>query len=429
MFLSEQLVTAVVLFSLAGGYALDAVAGLLNLKHRPRALPDELSDIYDPAGYEKSGRYLKANTLLSLLSQGVFMGVVLTFWFNHGFGMLDAWIRQTGLDATLQGLLFIGMLALARGLVSLPFSLYATFAIEERFGFNTTTPALFLKDLVKSVCLGLLLGSPILAVVLWLLESLGPGAWLPCWGALLVFILAAQYVIPTWIMPLFNRFTPLGDGPLKDAVFSYARSIDFPLAQILVMDGSRRSSKSNAFFTGFGKARRIVLLDTLVTRHDTEELVSVLAHEMGHYKKRHILKRLAWTATYTGVMFFLLSRCISSQALFSAFYVDHISAYAGLVFFSLLFTPADMLVSLLMNHSSRKDEYEADRFAARTLACAAPLVTALKKLSVHNLSNPVPHPFYVVLNYSHPPLLERLRALVPYLNPQNQAGDTKVEKS
>ncbi|MCG8687563.1 MAG: M48 family metallopeptidase, partial [Desulfobacterales bacterium] len=296
-------------------------------------------------------------------------------------------------------------------LISLPFDLYATFVIEERFGFNKTRPLMFIMDRIKSLILFLALGTPLLALILWFFETSGPLAWLFCWGAATLFILAVQYVVPTWIMPLFNRFTPLEDGPLKAAIMRYARSIDFSLTQIFIMDGSRRSTKANAFFTGFGKNRRIVLFDTLVRQHEVDELVSVLAHEMGHFKRKHILKRMGLGILQTGCIFYLVSLCISQEVLFRVFFVEQMSVYAGLVFFGILFAPADMLISILMQISSRKDEYEADRFAAETLPGGGPLIRALKKLSAHNLSNLTPHPFYVFLNYSHPPVLERIRAL------------------
>ncbi len=212
-------------------------------------------------------------------------------------------------------------------------------------------------------------------------------------------------------MPLFNKFTPLEDEDLKDKLFAYARSINFPLTQIFVMDGSKRSAKSNAFFTGFGKNKRIVLYDTLVKEQEADELLAVLAHEMGHYKKKHIQRRLIFGIAQMGIIFYLLSLFISHEGLFQAFYVDTPSVYAGLIFFSILFSPIDLVVSIVMQFFSRKDEYEADRFAALTTKAPQALVSALKKLSAQNLSNLTPHPFYVFLNYSHPPVLERIYAL------------------
>jgi len=212
-------------------------------------------------------------------------------------------------------------------------------------------------------------------------------------------------------MPLFNKFTPLADGELKDKLFTYAKTIDFPLTRVFVMDGSKRSTKSNAFFTGFGKNKRIVLFDTLINTHTSDELLAVLAHEMGHFKKKHIQRRLIFGILQMGGVFYLLSLFITQQSLFMAFYVDTPSIYAGLIFFSILFSPVDLLISIIMQFFSRKDEYQADRFAALTTKKAGALITALKKLSADNLANLPPHPFYVFLNYSHPPLAQRVAAM------------------
>ncbi|MFC1477545.1 M48 family metallopeptidase, partial [candidate division KSB1 bacterium] len=231
-----------------------------------------------------------------------------------------------------------------------------------------------------------------------------------CWIVSIVFILFVQYIAPTWIMPLFNKFTPIEDGELKDKILDYARSVRFSLKGVFIMDGSKRSSKSNAFFTGFGKNKRIALFDTLIEKHTVQELVSVLAHEIGHYKKKHILKGMAISIVHMGIMFYLISIFLTHDGLFEAFYVEQ-AVYTGLIFFGMLFAPIEMVLGILMNILSRKHEYEADGFAADTTGTPFALVDALKKLSVHNLSNLTPHPFYVFLNYSHPPVLQRIRVL------------------
>jgi STE24 endopeptidase len=224
-------------------------------------------------------------------------------------------------------------------------------------------------------------------------------------------MLVVQYIAPTWIMPLFNKFKPLEEGELKSAILSCAKSIQFPLKNVYTMDGSKRSRKSNAFFTGFGKNKRIVLFDTLIQQHTVPELVAVLAHEMGHYKKKHILQGMLLGILQTGLMFFLLSFMISHQGLFEAFYMNHISVYAGLIFFGMLFAPLDFFIGILMQIRSRSNEYQADRFAVAATRNPGAMIDALKKLSVHNLSNLLPHPFYVFLNYSHPPVLKRIEAI------------------
>jgi len=328
----------------------------------------------------------------------------------------DRWVQSYHQGPVITGMLFIVALALLKVILSLPFSIYSTFVIEERFGFNKTTWSTFVKDLVKGLFLAVILGGPLLAGILAFFEYAGTGAWLYCWIAVALYMLAVQYIAPTWIMPLFNKFTLLEEGELKQAIFSYARSIDFPLENVFIIDGSKRSEKSNAFFTGFGKHRRIVLFDTLIKQHKVSELVAVLAHEMGHYKKKHIQKTLIIGIVQMGVMFFLLSLFVSYQGLFDAFYMDKKSIYSGLIFFGLIYSPVELFTGILMQILSRKNEYEADKFSVETTRDKSSMVNALKKLSVHNLSNLLPHPMYVFLNYSHPPVLKRVEVIEKLFN-------------
>ncbi|WP_287125883.1 M48 family metallopeptidase [Desulfobacter sp.] len=411
MFLSDQTITNIILVTLIVDFTMNFVADRLNIGRLTTHLPEKFSDVYDPKRYERSQHYLRATTRLGTITSTVDLGILLAFWFIGGFGVLDNFVRETGWSSIGCGLLFIGVLAGCKFIISLPFSIYSTFVIEENFGFNKTTPKLFVLDLIKSMILSMALGIPLLSAIFWFFESSGPWAWIICWGVTTTFILAVQYIVPTWIMPLFNKFTPLEDGELKNKLFAYAKSIDFPLTQIFVMDGSKRSTKSNAFFTGFGKNKRIVLFDTLINVHTPDELLTVLAHEMGHFKKKHIQRRLIFGILQMGVIFYLLSLFITQQSLFTAFYVDTPSIYAGLVFFSILFSPVDLVISIIMQFFSRKDEYAADRFAVLTTKKAGDLITALKKLSADNLANLTPHPFYVFLNYSHPPLAQRIAAM------------------
>ena len=411
MFLSDQTITSIILVTIIVDFTINYVADRLNIGSLTTHLPEKFSDVYDQKRYEQSQHYLKATTRLGTITSTIDLGILLAFWFLGGFGALDNFVRGTGWSSISCGLLFIGILAGCKFIISLPFSIYSTFVIEEKFGFNKTRPKLFVLDLLKSIILSLALGIPLLSAIFWFLESMGPWAWMICWGVTTAFMLAVQYIVPTWIMPLFNKFTPLEDSELKDKLFAYAKTIDFPLTQIFVMDGSKRSTKSNAFFTGFGKNKRIVLFDTLINAHTPDELLAVLAHEMGHFKKKHIQRRLIFGILQMGGVFYLLSLFITQQSLFTAFYVDMPSIYAGLVFFSILFSPVDLVISIIMQFFSRKDEYEADRFAALTTKNAGALITALKKLSADNLSNLTPHPFYVFLNYSHPPLAQRVAAM------------------
>jgi len=283
--------------------------------------------------------------------------------------------------------------------------------IEERFGFNRATPRTFFLDHVKGLGLALLLGGLLLAGILALFQYIGLYAWLYCWAAVVIFSIAMQYIAPTWIMPLFNKFTPMESGELKEAILRYARSVNFPIKNVFVMDSSKRSSKSSAFFTGFGRNKRIALFDTLIAQHTVPEIVAVLAHEVGHYKKKHILQGTAVSILHTGIIFFLLSLFLGNPGLYQAFFMRQESIYAGLLFFSLLYTPLELVLSIVMQMVSRKNEYEADRFATETIDEPLNLIDALKKLSATNLSNLMPHPFYVFLNYSHPPLMQRIQAI------------------
>jgi len=382
----------------------------LNRRLRPE-VPEPFQEIYAPDRYRKSQEYLRAKTRFGWIT-GIFSVVLLlVFWFAGGFPLLDQWVRSWQFGTVLSGLVFIGALGLLKAIVSLPFSVYATFVIEERFGFNKTTWSTFLLDLLKGLMLALLLGTPLLAGILLFFEYAGSYAWLFCWLAVTLYMLAIQFIAPSWIMPLFNKFTPLEDGELKSAILEYAESIQFPVQNVYVMDGSRRTSKSNAFFTGFGKHKRIALFDTLIKQHTAKELLAVLAHEIGHYKKKHILLGLILGIVQTGLMLYLLSFFISYQGLFDAFYMENASIYAGLVFFAMLYAPLDFFMGLFAQMFSRKNEIAADRFAVETTGDSKAMADALKKLSAHNLTNLTPHPFYVFLNYSHPPVLERIKRL------------------
>ncbi|MFH0925642.1 MAG: M48 family metallopeptidase [bacterium] len=406
--------TIVILSTLIFGYLLDLIANFLNLRALQFDLPEEFKDTYDKDAYRKSQEYTKTSTYFSLFTSTVMLGIILIFWFLGGFNYLDQIVRGWDLNLILTGLAYIGTLLLLNAILSLPFSVYSTFVIEEKFGFNKTTPITFVTDILKGLALSIVLGGVLLAGVLAFFHYAGDYAWFYCWIATTIFILFVQFIAPIWIMPLFNKFTPLQEGELKNKIMAYAQSVSFALKDIFVVDGSRRSKKSNAFFTGFGKNKRIALFDTLIKEHTVLELEAVLAHEIGHYKKKHILKGMIITILHMGFMFFLLSLFLYNKRLFDTFYMTTPSIYAGLIFFGLLYTPIELILSILMQIFSRKNEYEADCFAAKTIANPEEMIKALKKLSVHNLSNLTPHPFYVFLNYSHPPVLERIRVIKKY---------------
>ena len=317
-----------------------------NLARLRNELPAEFENFYDPDRYRQSQAYLKVTTRFGWLTSTFSLLLILVFWFGKGFPFLDQWVRAAGFGPLWTGLIFIGILVLFKMVISLPFGIYDTFVIENRFGFNRTTKGTFALDLVKSLALAILLGGPLLAGILAFFEYAGAYAWLYCWGAATIYMLVVQYVAPTWILPLFNKFDPIEEGPLKTAILTYARSIQFPLKHIYVMDGSKRSSKSNAFFTGFGRHRRIVLFDTLIKQHTVAELLGILAHEMGHYKKKHLLVMLILGIAEIGLMFFLLSFFISYAMLFEAFYMDQTSVYAGMIFFGMLYSPIVFFLGL-----------------------------------------------------------------------------------
>ncbi len=401
----------IILLALLLEYSLGLLSSLLNLKALKLKPPAELEGIYPEDEYRKSQQYTRTNTRFALISGTFSLLVLLAFWFSGGFNFLDQFVRSFGFGPIVNGLLYIGILSVAYMLITLPFSIYATFVIEERFGFNRVTPRTFILDRVKGFMLAILLGMPLLAGILAIFEYGGAYAWLYCWAAVTVFMLIVQYIAPTWIMPLFNKFTPLEDGKLREAIFEVARKADFPLKNVFVMDGSKRSGKSNAFFTGMGRNKRIALFDTLIEKHTVPELVAVLAHEIGHYKKKHISQGIVISILHMGLLFFLLSLFISSSGLHEAFFMSQQSVYTGLVFFGLLYTPVEMVLSVIINMLSRKNEYAADRFAVETTGEPQSMADALKKLAAGNLSNLTPHPFYVFLNYSHPPVVERVRAI------------------
>lgn len=406
-----NIITIIILAAIVIDFILDAVSNRLNLKSLSKTLPKEFEGIYDEETYAKSQEYTRVRTRFGFITGTFDLILLLGFWFAGGFNWLDQWARGFEFGVIGTGLIFIGVLLIAKTIISIPFSIYSTFVIEEHFGFNKTTAKTFVSDRLKGLLLSVIIGAPVLAGIIAFFEFGGPWAWVYAWLAVTAFSLVMQYVAPTWIMPLFNKFTPLEDGELRQAIEAYAEKVDFPLQGIYVIDGSRRSAKSNAFFTGFGKNKRIALYDTLIENHTTEELVAVLAHEIGHYKKRHIVKNMSLSIIQTGIMFALLSIFLQVPALFDAFFMDEMSVYAGLVFFGMLYSPVEMLLGMGMQTISRRHEFEADHFAATTIQNAEEMVNVLKKLSKDNLSNLTPHPFYVFLNYSHPPTLQRIEAI------------------
>ena len=400
-----------ILVILIGSYILELVLDFLNVRYLKTDLPEEFEGYYDGEKYKKSQEYLRENTRFGMISDTIMTPIIIIFILVGGFNAVDRFARSFQLGSIPTGLIFAGVLILAYHVIHIPFSIYGTFIIEEKYGFNKTTVKTFILDILKTWCLVAIIGSIILSVVLWFFEKAGGGAWLYCWAATILFQIFLLFIAPVAIMPLFNKYTPLEEGELKRSIEDYARLQDFKMKGIFTMDGSKRSTKSNAFFTGFGKFRRIVLFDTLLAKHSVEELVSVLAHEMGHYKKKHILKSIIISILTAGLMFFILSLFLNNRELFAAFKMDNTSIYASLFFFGFLYTPIEMIFSIFGNVLSRKHEYEADDYSVKTYGRPEAMIVALKKLSVENLSNLTPHPLKVFLSYSHPPVLERIKAI------------------
>lgn len=392
-------------------YLLDTIIDILNLKHVKIDLPEEFQGHYDTERYKKAQHYLKETTRFGILTDTIITPLTIAFILIGGFNYVDLIARSFQLISISTGLIFAGILLAASQLLSIPFSTYSTFVIEEKFGFNRTTVKTFVLDILKSWLLTVVIGGSLFSLILWFFEKAGPWAWAYCWVVVVVFQIVITFVAPVILLPLFNKFFPLKEGELKSAIENYAQSQRFKMKGVFTMDASRRSTKSNAFFIGFGKFRRIVLFDTLINKHTVDELVSILAHEMGHYKKKHILKSMFMSITTTGIMFFILSLFIKNEGLFSAFKMGHTSIYASLFFFAFLYTPISTIISVFSKILSRRYEYEADAYAVATYGKSESMISALKKLTVDNLSNLTPHPLKVFLDYSHPPVLERIHIL------------------
>lgn len=392
-------------------YIVETLADRMNLRNLGPDLPAEFKDWYDPARYARSQEYLRMNTKFDLVSSTFMTILTVGFILAGGFNLVDRAARAIGSGEVLTGVVFAGILALLAQLVHIPFSIYSTFVIEEKFGFNRTTPRTFIMDMVKGWILAAAIGAPVFAGIVWFFMKTGSAAWLYCWGAVTIVQILLTFVAPVLLMPIFNKFVPLEDGELKASVESYARAQSFRMKGVFKMDGSRRSAKTNAFFTGFGRFRRIVLFDTLIAKHPVQELVTVIAHEMGHYKKGHITKMILQAIVTTGLMLGLLQLFLKNEGLFNAFSMEHLSVYASLFLFAFLYAPLSALLGILGNALSRKHEYEADEFAVQTTGNTEAMITALKRLAADNLSNLTPHPLKVVLDYSHPPILQRIAAM------------------
>ena len=400
----------IIVVALVALYHLDLFAELLNLKALKPELPEEFADTFDAEKYEQSQEYTRDGTRFHVVSATFSLFVFLIFWVLGGFGWLDGIVRGWSESEVVRGLYFVALLYFGSTIIALPFDLYDTFVLEEKYGFNKTTPKTFVVDRLKGILLAAVLGAPILALIFWFFGTF-ENAWVYAWAAVTVFSLLLAYVGPKYIFPLFNKFEPLEDGELKTSINAMAGKCDFPLSEVSVIDGSRRSTKANAFFAGFGKNKKIALYDTLIEKQSTPELVAVLAHEIGHFKKKHIVQGIALGIVEIGLIFFLMGLFMKNEGLSAAFGVKEVSVYTSLVFFFMLFKPIEKLLSIGKSILSRKNEFEADAYASQVTGEPRSLMSALKKLSADSLANLTPHPFYVFMHYSHPPMLERLSAL------------------
>jgi len=392
------------------GFLIERYLDYLNTTMWSDTLPEKLKGICDEEEYRKTQLYQKDNKRLSFWSSSFNLALIIIMIVLGGFALLDDLARTFSLNMVIISLLFFGMIGFASDLINIPFTCYDTFVIEKKYGFNTMTIRTFIIDHIKSWFIALLIGAPVLGLITWVYYKTGKNFWYYAWGLITVFSVFINFFYSELIVPLFNKQTPLQEGSLRTLIETFAKKVGFKLKNIYIIDGSKRSTKANAFFSGFGPKKRIVLYDTLQKELTEEEIVAVLAHEIGHYKKKHVLLNLVLSVIITGLMLFLFSLIVNSPLLSQALGSKNTSFHLGLIAFGILYSPLSLLIGLLTNSISRKNEFAADRFAKENFSGDI-LGKALKKLSVKNLSNMMPHPAYVFFHYSHPPLLSRLEKL------------------
>ncbi len=406
--------TEVLFYSIIGiltlQFVIETYLDYLNSKHYKDVIPTELSDVYDREEYVKSQNYKQTNYKFGLLTSTFSFVLTILFLVLGGFEWIDTIARSASDNPIIIALVFFGIIMIGSDIITTPFSYYATFVIEEKFGFNKSSKKLFVLDKLKGWLMMALLGGAILALFIWFFEWAGSNFWIYAWIVVTIFTLMMNLFYSKLIVPLFNKQTPLKDGSLKSKIENYAQSVGFELRNIFVIDGSKRSTKANAYFSGFGKEKRITLYDTLVNDLSEDEVVAVLAHEVGHYKHKHIIFNLVASVLLTGFTLFILSLFINTPEVSLAIGVTQSSFHAALIGFGILYSPISEITGLVMNYMSRKFEYEADDYAKNTFA-PIPLITSLKKLSKNSLSNLTPHSAYVFMYYSHPTLLERIKNL------------------
>jgi STE24 endopeptidase len=392
------------------GYLTERYLDYLNSKMWSASLPEKLKGICDEEEYSKSQLYQKDNNRLSFWSSSFNLVLIILMITLSGFAFVDDLARQISRHMVIISLVFFGIIGLASDLINIPFSLYDSFVIEKKYGFNTMTFRTFVTDHIKSFFIALLIGIPVLGLITWFYNKTGAGFWIYAWILITLFSVLINLFYSELIVPLFNKQTPLAEGPLREQIETFASKTGFMLKNIYVIDGSKRSTKANAYFSGFGPKKRIVLFDTLMKELTDEQIVAVLAHEIGHYKKKHVLQSLISSVILTGIMLFLFSLVVNNPMLSQAMGAESSSFHIGLIVFGILYSPLSLVIGLFSNYISRKNEFQADKFVREHYKPEV-LGVALKKLSVKNLSNMLPHPVYVFFHYSHPPLLKRLERL------------------
>lgn len=408
--MTPETILHIILIILVVDFALEKILEILNLQHSRKGIPLELAGLYDQTEYQKSVEYQKANMNLGFLSSIVNLVIILAILYSGFFGVINGWLESNISSPLWVSLAFLGLIFIISDIINLPFSIYKTFVIEQKFGFNKTTPGTFIGDKIKGLFLTVIIGGIVAGTLLYLILTIGQSFWIYFWIFISILMVLINMFYTTLIVPIFNKLTPLESGELRDAIEAYSKRTGFALDNIFIIDGSKRSTKANAYFSGIGKKKKIVLYDTLVANHSAEELVAVLAHEVGHFKKKHILSGLALSIFQTGIILYILSWFVFNPDVSMALGSSTWAVHLNLIAFGILFSPISEIIGLVMNMLSRKNEYEADGYAAETYG-ARPLMDALKKLSVKNLSNLNPHPAYVFMHYSHPPLYQRLAHL------------------
>ncbi len=408
--MNSELIFYTIIGILTAQFIFDQYLDFLNNRKVDSAIPEELEGIYDETKYKKQQAYKKANYSFGLLSETVSFSIMIVVLFAGGFALLNNWIADFTENPTIQSLLFFAVIGVASSILSLPFSIYGTFVIEERFGFNKTTPVTFVIDMFKSMLLSVLIGGSLMALIIWLYTISGNYFWFYAWLVISGFTIFMTMFYTSLILPLFNKQTPLEDGELRDAIEAFSVKAGFKLNNVFVMDGSKRSTKANAFFSGLGRRKRIVLYDTLINDLQTDEIVAVLAHEIGHYKLKHTLWGTITGVLQMGVILYIFGLIVGSPLLSRALGVQEPNFHIGLLSFGILYTPVSFITGVFMTIISRKNEYAADAYANQFNLGDA-LISGLKTISSNALSNFTPHPMYVFFHYSHPPLLQRINAI------------------